>query len=118
MASVVGGVVLAPYAAVAGAGGGDRPLLDPAVLVVGVMVGLLSSVVPYTLELAALRSMPEHVFGILMCVEPAAAALAGVVLLSELLGPVQWLAIACVVVASVGVTRTATTPVEPSPAPE
>jgi inner membrane transporter RhtA len=116
LASVVGAVLLAPYAVAAGVEG-SRPLLDPAVLAVGVLVGLLSSVVPYTLELAALRTMPEHVFGILMCIEPAAAALAGVVLLAELLGPVQWLAVACVVVASVGVTRTATSTVEPSPAP-
>ncbi len=114
LASVVGAVVLAPYALTAGLGS-SQPLLDPRVLVVGVLVGLLSSVVPYSLEMAALRTMPAHVFGILMSLEPAAAALAGVVLLAELLSPVQWLAVACVVAASVGVTRSATTPLEPSP---
>ncbi len=113
LASVVGAVVLAPYAVIAG--GGDSPLLDPAVVGVGVLVGLLSSVVPYSLELAALRTMPSHVFGILMSLEPAAAALAGVVLLAELLGAVQWLAVACVVVASVGVTRSLTATDEPPP---
>jgi inner membrane transporter RhtA len=113
LASVVGAVVLAPYALTAG--GADNPLLDPRVLAVGVLVGLLSSVVPYSLELAALRTMPSHVFGILMSLEPAAAALAGVVLLSELLGPVQWLAVACVVAASVGVTRSLTATVDPPP---
>jgi inner membrane transporter RhtA len=113
LASVVGAVLLAPYALTAG--GGDNPLLDPVVVGVGVAVGLLSSVVPYSLELVALRTMPSHVFGILMSLEPAAAALAGVVLLSELLGVVQWLAVACVVVASVGVTRSLTTSVEPPP---
>jgi inner membrane transporter RhtA len=113
LASVVGAVVLAPYAVTAG--GGDNPLLDPAVVGIGVLVGLLSSVVPYSLELAALRTMPSHVFGILMSLEPAAAALAGVVLLAELLGAVQWLAVACVVVASVGVTRSLTATAEPPP---
>jgi inner membrane transporter RhtA len=114
LASVVGAVVLAPYALATG-GGEGTPLLDPWVVTVGVLVGLLSSVVPYSLELAALRTMPSHVFGILMSMEPVAAALAGVVLLSELLGPVQWLAVACVVVASVGVTRSLTATTEPPP---
>ena len=113
LASVVGAVLLAPYALTAG--GEDNPLLDPVVVGIGVTVGLLSSVVPYSLELVALRTMPSHVFGILMSLEPAAAALAGVVLLSELLGVVQWLAVACVVVASVGVTHSLTTSVEPPP---
>jgi inner membrane transporter RhtA len=116
LASVVGAVVLAPYVVtVGGAGGGDNPLLDPLVVAIGLLVGLLSSVVPYSLELAALRTMPSHVFGILMSLEPAAAALAGVVLLSELLGAVQWVAVACVVIASVGVTRSLTATVEPPP---
>ena len=102
-ASFVGAVGLAPFA-VAAVG---SVLLDPWVLAVGLAVGLLSSVVPYSLELVALRTMPQHVFGILMSLEPAAAALAGVLLLHELLGPGQWAAVACVVVASVGITRTA-----------
>lgn len=113
LASVVGSVALAPYAVVAA--GSD--LLDSRVLAIGLLVGLLSSVVPYSLELAALRSMPPKVFGVLMSLEPAAAALAGLVLLGELLGPVEWLAMACVVVASAGVTRSAasgSTPAAPA----
>ena len=106
LASVVGAVALAPLA-VASAGSG---LLDPEVLATGLVVGLLSSVVPYSLELAALRTMPAKVFGVLMSLEPAAAALAGLVVLGEQLGPVEWLAIACVIVASVGVTRSASPP--------
>ena len=102
-ASLVGAVGLAPFAVAAG----GSVLLDPRILAVGLAVGLLSSVVPYSLELVALRTMPQHVFGILMSLEPAAAALAGVLLLRELLGPAQWAAVACVVVASVGITRTA-----------
>jgi inner membrane transporter RhtA len=101
LASVVGSVVLAPYAVLTA--GSD--LLVGRILAIGLLVGLLSSVVPYSLELAALRSMPPKVFGILMSLEPAAAALAGLVLLGELLGPVEWLAMVCVVAASVGITR-------------
>ena len=82
-------------------------LLDPAVLVVGGAVALLSSVVPYSLELEALRRIPPRVFGILMSLEPAVAALAGLVVLHEALHPAQWAAVFCVVLASVGATRTA-----------
>jgi len=102
-ASLVGAVGLAPFAIAAG----GSALLDPRILAVGLAVGLLSSVIPYSLELVALRTMPQQAFGILMSLEPAAAALAGLVLLGELLRPAQWAAVACVVVASVGVTRTA-----------
>ena len=109
LASVVGTVVLAPYA-VTSAG---STLFDPEVLAIGLVVGVLSSVLPYSLELAALRSMPPKVFGVLMSLEPAAAALAGLLLLGELLGPVEWLAICCVVAASVGVTRSAARPTTP-----
>jgi inner membrane transporter RhtA len=110
LASVVGAVALAPFALLPG----DDGLLDPTVLGTAVVVGLLSSVVPYSLELAALRRMPPKVFGILMSLEPAAAALAGAVLLGEVLGVVEWLAIVCVIVASVGVTRAAAPPGVPA----
>jgi inner membrane transporter RhtA len=88
------------------------------VLLVGAAVGLLSSVVPYTCELVALRSISTSVFGILMSLEPAAAALAGLVVVGELLSPTQLVAIACVVAASIGATRSGTTAPEftrPSP---
>lgn len=101
VASVVATVVLTPLAV--GVGGSD--LVDPRVLLVGAAVGLLSSVIPYSCELVALRTLAPRVFGILMSLEPAAAALAGIVVLGELLGPAQYAAIACVVVASVGATR-------------
>jgi inner membrane transporter RhtA len=102
-ASLVGALVLAPFAVSAG----GSALLDPRIVGIGLAVGLLSSVVPYSLELVALRSMPAKVFGILMSLEPAAAAFVGLVILGELLGPAQWAAVACIVAASVGVTRTA-----------
>jgi inner membrane transporter RhtA len=111
VASLVGTVVLAPPALVeAGTG-----LLQPKVLLLGIAVGLLSSVIPYSLELIALRRIPAGVFGILMSLEPAAAALAGMVLLSEFLSGTQWLALACVVAASVGATRSARPQAEPLP---
>ncbi len=111
VASVVGAVGLAP-AALAEAG---ADLFDPKILALGVAVGLLSSVIPYSFELKALRRIPPRVFGVLMSLEPAAAALAAMVLLQEFLTPVQWTATACVVVASVGATRSARPVPEPSP---
>jgi inner membrane transporter RhtA len=111
VASVVGAVVLAPPAIVeAGAG-----LLDAKVLLLGLAIGLLSSVIPYSLELKALRRIPPRVFGVLMSLEPAAAALAAMVILSEFLTPLQWVAVGCVVAASVGATRSAGPSTEPAP---
>lgn len=103
VASVLGAVVMTPPALLEG--GGD--LWQPHILAIGVAVGLLSSVIPYGLELSALRSIPPRVFGVLMSLEPAAAALAALILLSEALTGVQWAAIGCVVAASIGVTRAA-----------
>ncbi|MGA6163174.1 EamA family transporter [Amycolatopsis magusensis] len=80
-------------------------LLDPWVLFIGLMVALLSSVIPYSLELEALRKIPPRVFGILMSLEPAVAAVAGLIVLGEALHVPQWLAICCVVAASIGATR-------------
>jgi len=110
VASLVGAVALAPPAVLEA---GSR-LLEPRVLLLGVAVGLLSSVIPYSLELIALRRIPPRVFGILMSIEPAVAALAAMLLLAEFLSPVQWVAMACVVVASVGSTRSSRTPAPPA----
>jgi len=82
-------------------------LLEPWVLLVGCGVALLSSVIPYSLELEALRSIPPKVFGVLMSMEPAVAALVGLVVLGEILGPLQWVAVLLVVAASAGATRMA-----------
>ncbi|MFT3871189.1 MAG: EamA family transporter [Nocardioides sp.] len=113
VASVVGTAVLAPFALVVG--GSD--LLDPRILLLGSLVGLLSSVVPYSLELMALRRIRPSVFSILMSLEPAAAALAAAIVLREFLTPLQLLAMACVVAASIGATRwSASAPIsEPAP---
>ncbi len=79
--------------------------LHPTVLGLGVLVGILSSVIPYSLELKALRTMPTRVFSILMSLEPAFAALAAFLILRESLSLVDLAAMACVVAASVGITR-------------
>jgi inner membrane transporter RhtA len=109
VASVVGAVVLAPPAV---AEAGVR-MLNPTVLLLGLAVGMLSSVIPYSFELTALRRIPPRVFSILMSLEPAAAALAAMILLGEFLSLVQWLAMACVMIASIGATRTSGPPQEP-----
>ena len=85
-----------------GAAGGlaDKPSLIGA----AVAVALLSSVVSYGLELAALRRIPTRVFGILMSLEPAAAATSGLVVLGEALGPRELLALLLVSLASAGIT--------------
>jgi inner membrane transporter RhtA len=101
LASVVASVLIAPAAL----GGHVDELDDVRILALGAAVGLLSSVIPYACELVALRSLRPAVFSILMSLEPAAAALAGLVVLGEVLSTVQLLAMACVVVASVGATR-------------
>jgi len=111
VASLVATLLLTPLALGRYAG----ELADGRILLLGALVGLLSSVIPYTCELVALRSMEPAVFSILMSVEPAAAALAGLVVVHEVLGPLQLLAMACVVVASVGATRSGATISEPVP---
>ena len=110
IASVVGALALVgPSIAEAG-----TDLLQPRILLLGLIVGVLSSVIPYSLELTALRSIPPRVFGILMSLEPAAAAIAAMVLLAEFLRWTQWLAVGCVVLASVGATRGTRPPAEPA----
>ncbi len=96
----VAAVLVAPFGLVqAGA-----VLDDPMLLVPATAVALLSSVIPYGLELEALRSIPTRVFGILMSLEPAAAAAAGWLLLGQHLGTRELTALALVSAASVGVT--------------
>ncbi|QWC85501.1 EamA family transporter [Nocardioidaceae bacterium] len=80
-------------------------LFTPTVLLAGAGAALLSSVIPYALELRALRSLPPRTFGVLLSLEPAVAAAVGVVLLSERLELLGWVAIAAVVAASIGATR-------------
>jgi inner membrane transporter RhtA len=104
LAMVVGALALLPLGVAEG--GGD--LLAPGLLATALAVSVLSSVIPYTLEMEALRRMPEAVFGVLMSIEPAVAALAGLVLLGESLAGRELVAILFVVAASAGAARNAT----------
>ncbi|MFS4094807.1 EamA family transporter [Streptomyces sp. AF1A] len=81
-------------------------LLDPATLALGSSVALLSSVLPYTLELLALRRLPASTFAVLMSLEPAIAATAGFLILGQSLSLTQAAAIALVIGASIGAVRT------------
>ncbi|MGP4017117.1 EamA family transporter [Saccharopolyspora sp. 5N708] len=81
-------------------------LLAPPVLLAGLGVAVLSAVVPYSLELVALRRIPPRVVGVLLSLEPATGALAGLLLLAELLSPAQVVALGCVTAASIGAVLT------------
>jgi inner membrane transporter RhtA len=76
------------------------------VLLVGLGVGMLSSAIPYTLEMEALRRIATNVFGVLMSLEPAMAALAGFIVIGQGLSARELVGIALVVVASVGASQT------------
>lgn len=86
---------------------GGSNLLDPRSLLLGAAVGLLSSAIPYSFENEALRRIRPGVFGVLMSIEPAMAALAGFIALGQELSAREVLGIALVVVASVGAARRA-----------
>jgi inner membrane transporter RhtA len=101
LAMAVGACVALPLG-VASAG---SSLLEPALLAAGLGVALLSSAIPWSLELEALRRLPTHVFGVLMSLEPAVGAFVGFLVLGERLGARALLAIALVVVASAGASR-------------
>ncbi|WP_072041959.1 EamA family transporter [Nigerium massiliense] len=105
LASWVGAVTLAPVALGTAAATGGGALADPGIWLAGALVGLLSSVIPYGLEMVALRSIRPGLFGILMSMEPAVAAFFAFLVLREELGPVELLAMACVIVASIGSSR-------------
>ena len=98
IALCVGTVVLAPVG-IAGAG---SALLDPKLLLAGFGVAMLSSAIPFFLDLEALRKIPARIFGVLMSLEPAMAALVGLVLLGERLGIRAVMAIVFVTVAAAG----------------
>jgi len=101
IAMLVAAVVIIP----AGVTAGGTALLRPGILAAGLAIGLLSSVIPYSLELEALRRVPARVFGIWMSLEPAVAALVGLVMLGETLAVTEWAAIACVMIACAGAAR-------------
>lgn len=86
---------------------GDLFRLDAKMLLIGLGVALFSSVVPFSLDLYAMKGLKEKTYSILMSLEPAVAALSGFVFLGERLTGLQCLAMACVIAASAGATATA-----------
>ncbi|PZS35833.1 MAG: EamA family transporter [Pseudonocardiales bacterium] len=106
IALAVGTVLVLP----AGIAQGGTALIHPGVLAGGLAVALLSSLIPYSLEIVALRRLKASTFGLLMSLEPAMAALAGVIVLSQHLTGVLLVALVMVVTASVGTTITVRTP--------
>jgi inner membrane transporter RhtA len=109
IAMVVAAIAITPVGVAAGRGA----LLRPVVLLTGLAIGLLSSIIPYSLELEALRRIPARVFGIWMSLEPAVAALIGLVVLGQALAVREWLAIGCVTSACAGAARGARQPQAP-----
>jgi len=81
---------------------GGVALLDPRLMVLGLCAALLSSTLPYSLEMIALKRLPPSNFGVFLSLEPAVGAMAGVVLLGERLSGLQWMAVGLVVAASIG----------------
>lgn len=80
---------------------GDR-MFNTSILPLAFSIALLSSAIPYSLEMIALKRLPTKTFGILMSLEPAMASCVGLILLNELLLPTQWLAIVFIIIASLG----------------
>jgi len=81
-------------------------LFSPAILGLGLVVAVVSSAIPYSLEMIALRGIPKRSFGVMLSLEPAAGAIAGLLILGEHLVGVQWLAIGLIIAASVGTILT------------
>ena len=113
LAMIVGTALLVPVGVV----DGGSALLEPELLLAGAGVALLASAIPYTFELEALRRLPEGVFGIFMSIEPAIAALAGWIVLSQDLAARDVVAIGLVVAASAGASLAAPREAEAPAAP-
>jgi inner membrane transporter RhtA len=108
LAMLVAAVLAIPDGVIEGGSG----LLHPGVLAIGLGVGVLSSVIPYSIELQVLRRMSPGVFGVLMSMEPAAAAIAAVLILGQGLSPRELIGMALVSAASIGASLTSATPTE------
>lgn len=109
LGSAIAAIIAVPWG-IAHAG---SALLAPDLLPIGLGVAVLSMALPYSLEMMALTRLPTSTFGMLMSLEPALAAICGLLFLHEHLSGLQWLAIAAIIVASAG----ATLGVKPTPVP-
>ena len=97
-------MIAALFVAPIGIAHAGSALLTPALLPIALGVAILSTALPYSLEMVALTRMPARTFGTLMSIEPAFGALSGLLFLGEVLTTAQWLAIAAIITASVGAT--------------
>ncbi|WP_144940283.1 threonine/homoserine exporter RhtA [Pseudomonas alabamensis] len=111
--AALGVVVATLFVAPIGIAHSGTALLDLSLVPVALAVAILSTALPYSLEMIALTRMPARTFGILMSVEPVVAALAGLVFLGEVLSDLQWIAIGAIITASIGATLTTRTPSAP-----
>ena len=100
---IIAAALVAPF----GLAQAGAALFRTDVLVLGLLVAILSSAIPYALEMLALRRLPARTFGTLLSAEPAIGAFMGVLLLGEALPPAQWLAIGLIVISSVGAAMNA-----------
>lgn len=106
----IAALVITPYALV----DGGISQFAPGLVVPCIALAMLSSALPFTLEMKALRLLPSRTFSVFMSLEPVIAALCGLVLLGEHLTRTQWIAVALVVVASAGATSSVTSRAKPA----
>jgi inner membrane transporter RhtA len=104
--AALGVMIAALFVAPIGIVHAGTALLTPALIPVAIGVAILSTALPYTLEMVALTRLPARTFGTLMSIEPAFGALSGLLFLQEHLSIPQWMAITCIILASVGATLT------------
>lgn len=104
--AALGVMIAALFVAPIGIVHAGSALLTPALIPIAIGVAILSTALPYTLEMVALTRMPARTFGTLMSIEPAFGALSGLLFLQEYLSLSQWMAILCIILASVGATMT------------
>ncbi|AZD09571.1 Threonine/homoserine exporter RhtA [Pseudomonas chlororaphis] len=104
--AALGVMIAALFVAPIGIVHAGAALLTPNLIPIAIGVAILSTALPYSLEMVALTRMPARTFGTLMSIEPAFGALSGLLFLHEFLSLAQWLAITCIILASVGATLT------------
>ena len=113
--TAVGMVVAAACVFPFGLASAGAALFTARIVPFALAVAVLSTALPYTLEMVALRRLPASTFGTLTSLQPAFAALSGLVILRERVAPAQWVPLAAVIAASVGSTAAAARKGEPSP---
>ncbi|HUA27092.1 MAG TPA: threonine/homoserine exporter RhtA [Steroidobacteraceae bacterium] len=102
LGSLISAVIIVP----AGVLSAPPALFSHSVLLFGLAVGILSTALPYALDMVALTRLPPRTFGVLMSLDPAVGALCGWVLLGEQLTPLQWTAVVLIILASAGSAST------------